>query len=89
MDFKVLIADSAITDLKEIVEFVAQDDADAATRLGNKIYKRRKSVEVALFRIQISRTSADFNLRSSTRSVPEAKDEEGVWVVDQLVNDAV
>jgi plasmid stabilization system protein ParE len=29
MDFNVLIADSAIADLKEIVEFVAQDDAEA------------------------------------------------------------
>jgi plasmid stabilization system protein ParE len=37
MDFKVLIAESAIADLKEIVEFVAQNDADAATRLGNKL----------------------------------------------------
>lgn len=37
MDFKVLIAENAIADLKEIVEFVAQDDSDAATRLGNKL----------------------------------------------------
>jgi len=37
MDFKVLIAESAIADLKEIVEFVAQDDSDAAIRLGNKL----------------------------------------------------
>jgi plasmid stabilization system protein ParE len=40
MDFKVLIADSAIADLKEIVEFVAEDDADAASRLGNKLVTR-------------------------------------------------
>jgi hypothetical protein len=40
MDFKVLIADSAIADLKEIVEFVAQDNADAATRLGEKLVER-------------------------------------------------
>ena len=37
MGFKVRIAGSAIADLKEIVEFVAQDDSDAATRLGNKL----------------------------------------------------
>lgn len=41
MDFKVLIADSAIADLKEIVEFVAQDNADAATRLGEKLGRTR------------------------------------------------
>src|SRR5437867_28667 len=37
MDFKVLIADSAIADLKEIVDFVAQDNRDAAIRLGEKL----------------------------------------------------
>jgi plasmid stabilization system protein ParE len=37
MDFKVLIAESAIADLKEIVGFVAQDDSEAAIRLGNKL----------------------------------------------------
>ena len=37
MDFKVLIADSAIADLKEIVEFVAEDNPEAATRLGEKL----------------------------------------------------
>ncbi|MBV9008855.1 MAG: type II toxin-antitoxin system RelE/ParE family toxin [Verrucomicrobia bacterium] len=40
MDFKVLIAESAIADLKEIVGFVAQDDATAAIRLGNKLVDR-------------------------------------------------
>jgi plasmid stabilization system protein ParE len=44
MDFKVLIADSAIADLKEIVEFVAQDNADAATRLGEKLVERALSL---------------------------------------------
>ena len=34
MDFKVLIVDSAIADLKEIVKFVAQHNPDAALRLG-------------------------------------------------------
>ena len=37
MDFKVLITDSAIADLKEIVEFVAQDDQNAAVRVGEKL----------------------------------------------------
>ena len=37
MDFKVLIAENAIADLQEIVEFVAQDDSEAAARLGNKL----------------------------------------------------
>ncbi len=37
MDFKVLIAESALRDLKEIVEFVAQDNAVAAERLGYKL----------------------------------------------------
>ena len=40
MDFKVLIAESAITDLKEIVEFVAQDDPGTAARLGEKLLDR-------------------------------------------------
>jgi plasmid stabilization system protein ParE len=44
MDFKVLIADSAIADLKEIVEFVAHDDPDAASRLGEKLVDRALSL---------------------------------------------
>lgn len=44
MDFKVLIADAALTDLKEIVEFVAQDDPSAAERLGNKLLDRALSL---------------------------------------------
>src|SRR5881628_3328558 len=40
MDFKVLITDSAIADLKEIVEFVAEDNPEAATRLGKKLLAR-------------------------------------------------
>ena len=36
MDFKVLIADRAIADLKEIVEFVAEDNPQTAIRLGEK-----------------------------------------------------
>lgn len=37
MDFKVLIADSAIADLKEIVAFVAEDNPEAAIQLGEKL----------------------------------------------------
>ena len=37
MDFKVLIADGALADLKEIVEFIAEDNPEAATRLGEKL----------------------------------------------------
>jgi len=37
MDFKVLITEGAIADLKEIVEFVAEDNPDAAIHLGEKI----------------------------------------------------
>jgi plasmid stabilization system protein ParE len=37
MDFKVLITESALADLKEFVEFVAQDDSGAAIRLGEKL----------------------------------------------------
>jgi plasmid stabilization system protein ParE len=37
MDFKVLIAESALGDLKEIVEFVAKDNREAAIRLGEKL----------------------------------------------------
>ena len=40
MDFKVLIAESAITDLREIVEFVAQDNPQIAARLGECLVNR-------------------------------------------------
>jgi plasmid stabilization system protein ParE len=39
MDCKVLIADSAIADLKEIVEFVAKDNPEAAIRLNDPLAK--------------------------------------------------
>jgi plasmid stabilization system protein ParE len=44
MDFKVLITDSAIADLREIVEFVAKDNPDAAMRLGQKLVDRALSL---------------------------------------------
>ena len=40
MDFKVLITDSALADLREIVEFIAHDDPQAAARLGEKLIAR-------------------------------------------------
>ena len=52
MDFKVLIADSAIADLKEIVEFVAEDNPEAAIRLGEKLLGHRQ-----LFRYNSRRMS--------------------------------
>ena len=45
MGFKVLITDSATADLREIVEFVAQDDPDAAIRLGEKLIAHAMSLE--------------------------------------------
>ena len=44
MDFKVLIGDSALNDLREIVEFIAQDDPRAAERLGEKLIARAMSL---------------------------------------------
>jgi plasmid stabilization system protein ParE len=44
MDFKILIAESAIADLRNIVEFVAEDDPHAATRLANKLIDRALSL---------------------------------------------
>jgi len=44
MDFKVLIAESAIDDLKEIVEFVAADNPEAAARLGERILSHALSL---------------------------------------------
>ena len=44
MDFKVLIADTALADLRGIVEFIAQDDPQAAARLGEKLIARALSL---------------------------------------------
>jgi len=40
MGFKVLITDSALNDLREIVDFIAEDDPGAAARLGEKLIVR-------------------------------------------------
>jgi toxin ParE1/3/4 len=37
MDFRVEIADPAIDDLAEIVSYIAQDNAEAASTLGNHL----------------------------------------------------
>jgi plasmid stabilization system protein ParE len=37
MEFKVLITETAIADLKDMVEFVAHDDQNAAARVGEKL----------------------------------------------------
>lgn len=44
MDFKVLITDSALNDLREIVEFAARDEPRAAERLGDKLVTRALSL---------------------------------------------
>jgi len=44
MDFKILITETAIADLKEIVTFVASDDAAAAQRLGEKLLAQAMSL---------------------------------------------
>jgi plasmid stabilization system protein ParE len=44
MDYKVLITDAALSDLREIVEFVSQDDPSAAARLGEKLISRALSL---------------------------------------------
>lgn len=44
MDVQVLIADSALADLKEIVEFVAEDNPEAARALGGKLVERALSL---------------------------------------------
>ena len=45
MDFKVLIADSAVEDLKAIVEFVAEDDPPAASKLAEKLLSKALSLK--------------------------------------------
>jgi plasmid stabilization system protein ParE len=57
MDFKVLIADSAIADLKAIVEFVAEDNHEAAVRLVKKLLNRRDGLCLLTLRIDCVSTS--------------------------------
>ena len=40
MAWQVLITDNALADLREIVEFVVQDDAGAAERMGHRLVAR-------------------------------------------------
>jgi hypothetical protein len=58
MDFKVLIADSAIADLKEIVEFVAADNPEAASRLGRKTSRPRVKSRLITAPFSFSRQTA-------------------------------
>jgi addiction module RelE/StbE family toxin len=46
MGYRVLIAESAIADLREIVEFVAEDDPFAAGKLGEKLIEHALSLSV-------------------------------------------
>lgn len=40
MAWQVLITDSALADLREIVEFIGQDDPQAAERMGGRLISR-------------------------------------------------
>jgi plasmid stabilization system protein ParE len=40
MAWQVLITDSALADLREIVQFIAHDDPRAAERMGNRLVSR-------------------------------------------------
>jgi plasmid stabilization system protein ParE len=40
MAWKVLITDSALADLREIVDFIAQDNPEAAERMGQRLVAR-------------------------------------------------
>ena len=44
MDYKVRITDSALNDLKGIVLFIAEDDASAAVRVGERLIDRALSL---------------------------------------------
>jgi plasmid stabilization system protein ParE len=44
VDYKVLITDSALNDLKGIVLFIAEDDASAAVRVGERLIDRALSL---------------------------------------------
>lgn len=37
MDFKVFLSEEALSDLEQIVAYIAPHDADAATRMGNRL----------------------------------------------------
>jgi plasmid stabilization system protein ParE len=44
VDYKVRITDSALNDLKGIVLFIAEDDASAAVRVGERLIDRALSL---------------------------------------------
>jgi len=61
MDFKVILTPTAIEDLREIVAYVAKDDAQAAEKLGNGLIEKALTLET---------------LPERGRFVPETKDGE-------------
>ena len=44
MDYQVLIADTALDDLRGIVEFISQDDPEAARQFGQRLLDRARSL---------------------------------------------
>jgi len=70
MDFKVLIADSAIDDLKEIVEFVVKDNPEAAIRLGEKLVGHALNFGHDAAAVSFSR-SASWNSENLPLALPD------------------
>jgi toxin ParE1/3/4 len=61
MDYRVLIAESAVDDLREIVAFVAADDPVAAVRLGDKLVNH--ALSLAAFPARHSLYDKERNIR--------------------------
>lgn len=72
MDFQVLIADSALTDLQGIVEFVARDDRDAAIRLGDKLVDCALSLRAAERSIHHHQLQSEFPIPRSEIRIPKS-----------------
>ncbi len=45
MDFKILFSDEALSDLGDIIEYVAKDNADAACRVGESLIDHVKMLQ--------------------------------------------
>ena len=58
MDYKVIYSPNAISDLAEIVRFVAQDDPQAALRLGKQLADNADSLARLPYRFQKFRRRA-------------------------------
>ena len=80
MEFKVLIGDAAIVDLKEIVEFVAHDDQDAAARVGEKLVQNAMGLATMPERFPFHDSSRGIRKMSSSpfRLFYTVDDREGV-----------